>query len=176
MKLFDQVVGALNDPNREASQTQLNEIVSAVQQLANNQGSSSQTTEETLSVLGSYVRSALQEKQMNEGYESAQALVNEYSGTGTNPQAVNSLFTTQQQADVADAISRRTGINAGMIKSLLPILVPLVLNLLNTGASTRNPRRGSNSVLNSFLDSDRDGDVDVADALRLAGQFLQGRV
>jgi hypothetical protein len=175
MGLFDQIVGALSDPNREASNSQLNDILSSVQQLTNNQSVSSETTQTALSVLGGYVRSALQQKRTNQGNESVQAFVNQYSGTGTNPQAVASLFSTQQQVQVAEAISNRTGIDAGTIQSLLPALIPLVLNLLKTGTSTENPQQGSNSVLNRFLDADQDGDVDVADAMRLAGQFLQNR-
>ncbi|MEB3282014.1 MAG: DUF937 domain-containing protein [Lyngbya sp.] len=175
MGLFDQIVGALSDPNREASNSQLGDILSTVQQLSNHQGVSSQTTEAALSVLGGYVRSALQQKRTNQGNESVQAFVNQYSGTGTNPQAVTSLFSPQQQAQVAEAISSRTGMDSALIQSLLPSLVPLVLKLLKTGTSTQNPQQGSNSVLNSFLDADRDGDVDVADAMRLAGQFLQNR-
>jgi hypothetical protein len=54
---------------------------------------------------------------------------------------------------------------------LLPILVPLVLNLLNSGHH-QDPQQGGNSVLKGFLDSDRDGDVDISDALKMAGQFL----
>lgn len=175
MGLFDQIVGALSDPNREASNSQLNDILSSVQQLTNNQSVSSETTQTALSVLGGYVRSALQQKRTNQGNESVQAFVNQYSGTGTNPQAVASLFSTQQQVQVAEAISNRTGIDAATIQSLLPALIPLVLNLLKTGTSTENPQQGSNSVLNRFLDADQDGDVDVADAMRLAGQFLQNR-
>lgn len=175
MGLFDQIVGALSDPNREASNTQLNDILSTLQQLTNHQNVSSQTTQTTLSVLGRYVRSALQQKRTNQGNESVQAFVNQYSGTGRNPQAVTSLFSPQQQTQIAEAISGRTGIDAATIESLLPALVPLVLNFLKTGTSTQNPQQDSNSVLDSFLDADRDGDVDVADAMRLAGQFLQNR-
>ncbi|WP_413166590.1 DUF937 domain-containing protein [Capilliphycus salinus ALCB114379] len=173
MGLFDQIVGALSDPNREASNSQLDDILNTVQQLSNNQGVSSQATQAALSVLGGYVRSALQQKRTSEGNDSVQSFVNHYSGTGTNPQAVASLFSPQQQAQVAQAISSRTGIDATMIQSLLPSLVPLVLNLLKTGNSTQNPQRGSNTVLSSFLDADGDGDVDVADAMRLAGQYLK---
>ncbi|KKD38308.1 DUF937 domain-containing protein [Limnoraphis robusta] len=175
MGLFDQIVGALNDPNQEASNTQLDNILSTVQQLTNNQGISSDTTQTALSVLGGYVRSALQQKRTNQGNESVEAFVNQYSGTGQNSQAVSSLFSPEQQAQVAQTISSRTGIDAGTIQSLLPALVPLVLNLLKTGNPTQNPQQSSNSVLSSFLDADQDGDVDVADAMRLAGQFLQNR-
>jgi hypothetical protein len=54
----------------------------------------------------------------------------------------------------------------------LPTLVPLALNFLKTGNSAQNPGNSSNSVLNSFLDADGDGDVDLGDALQMAGKYL----
>jgi hypothetical protein len=54
---------------------------------------------------------------------------------------------------------------------MLPTLVPLLLNFLKTGAPIQD-QAGANPVLNSFLDSDGDGDVDIADAMRMAGGFL----
>lgn len=172
MGLFDQIVGALDDPNLQASAAQLSNILSQTQQVSESQGVSSDTTETALSVLGSYVRSALQQKRANQGSESVQSFVNQHSGTTPDASAVSSLFSPQQQAQVAQAISGRTGISTSTIQSLLPMLVPLVLNLLQTGTSTRNPQQGNNPVLNNFLDADGDGDVDVADAMRMAGRFL----
>jgi hypothetical protein len=54
---------------------------------------------------------------------------------------------------------------------MLPILVPLVLKFLQTGNNAQNPQ-GSNPVLNTFLDADNDGDVDIADAMRMAGRYF----
>jgi hypothetical protein len=54
-------------------------------------------------------------------------------------------------------------------------LVPLVLNLLKTGSNAQNPAQGSNPVLNTFLDADGDGDVDITDAMSMAGRFLNQR-
>jgi len=54
---------------------------------------------------------------------------------------------------------------------MLPILVPLVLNLLQTGTGVQS-QGGANPVLNAFLDADRDGDVDIADAMQMAGRYL----
>lgn len=58
------------------------------------------------------------------------------------------------------------------LKSMLPLLVPVVLNLLKMGQDPQNPQGESNSVLNSFLDTDGDGDVDLADLMKLGGGFL----
>jgi membrane-bound lytic murein transglycosylase B len=172
MGLFDQIVGALNDPDLQANTGQLESILNTVQQTANSAGVSPDTTEAAMSMLGGYVRSALQQQRMSQGQDSVQEMVNKYGGTGTSQAAVNQIFSPQQQEQVATAIAQRTGINANTLKSLLPILVPLVLNLLQTGTNTRNPRQGNNPVLSGFLDADGDGDVDIADAMRLAGRYL----
>jgi len=39
-----------------------------------------------------YVRTALQQKRSTDGNQEAQAVVNQYSGTYPNPQAVHNLF------------------------------------------------------------------------------------
>lgn len=172
MGLFDQIVSALNDPDLQANTGQLENIVTTVQQVANQAGVAPDTTEAAMSMLGGYVRSALQQQRLNQGQESVQAVVNQYSGTGSSQAAVNQLFSPQQQEQIASAIAQRTGINAKTLISLLPILVPVVLNLLQTGTNTRSPQQGNNPVLSGFLDADGDGDVDIADAMRLAGRYL----
>ena len=172
MGLFDQIVSALNDPDLQANTGQLDSIINTVQQVAHDTGVSPQTSEAALSMLGSYVRSSLQQQRASQGQETVQDIVNQYSGIGASQAAVNQVFSPQQQTQVAEAISQRTGINSNTLKRLLPILVPLVLNLLQTGSNTRNPRQGNNPVLSGFLDADGDGDVDIADAMRLAGRYL----
>lgn len=172
MGLFDQIVSAIDDPNLQASAGQLGGILNTVQSLSQNtQGANPSSTQDAMAVVGKHVRSALQTQQSGK----AQAIVNQFSGTGANADAVNSLFSAGQQQQMIQEISQRTGLDASAIQGMLPMLVPLVLNLLNTGSRNQDPRQGGNSVLNSFLDSDGDGDVDVSDALRMAGQFLSQR-
>ena len=172
MGLFDQVINAVNSSNQEGSSGQLANILSTVQQLSNSYGTEPSTVQSVLSVVGNYVRSSLQQKRSIEGNESAQAIVNNYSGTYPNQQAVQSLFSPNQQQQLAQSVAQTTGLNMNTIIQMLPILVPLVLNLLKTGNQTQNPQYGSNPVLNSFLDADRDGDVDIADAIQLASRHL----
>ncbi|MEO0374315.1 MAG: hypothetical protein AAF329_06705 [Cyanobacteria bacterium P01_A01_bin.17] len=173
MGLFDQIVSAIDNPSLQASAGQLGGILNTVQSLSSGtQGANSESTQAALGVVGKHVRSALQAQPSN---GQAQSLVNQFSGTGANPQAVNALFSEGQQQQMVQEISRRTGLDSKMIVGMLPMLVPLVLNLLNSGSQNQDPRQGGNPVLNSFLDSDGDGDVDVSDALRMAGQFLSKR-
>ncbi|WNZ21930.1 DUF937 domain-containing protein [Leptolyngbya sp. NK1-12] len=181
MGLFDQILSAVNNPNQQASPDQLGAILNTVQQLSNRQGLNPSTTQTAMSVVGSYVRSALQQQRNAGGNARAEAIVNQYGGTSPSLGALDALFSPAQQRQVADAVAQRTGISADQVIALLPILVPIVLNLLKQGSTTRTANAptanttGSNSVLDSFLDADGDGDVDVGDAMSLAGRFLNQR-
>lgn len=172
MGLFDQILGAVANPNQQGSLGQLGSIVNTVQQLSDRTGADSSTIQSVMGIVGNYVRSSLQEKQATGGEAEAQTLVNQYAGTSPNPQAVNSLFSLGMQQQIGQAVAQRTGLDAGTIQQLLPLIVPVVLNFLQVGAS-QNPQSGGNSVLSSFLDADRDGDVDIADAIQLASQYIK---
>lgn len=172
MGLFDQIINAIDNSNQQGNTGQLGNILNTVQQVSNSTGTDPSTMQSALGIVGNYVRSALQQKQATEGNQAAQNVVNQFGGTSPNPQAVNSLFAPFLQQQLAETVAQRTGLNAGMVQQLLPILVPVVLNLLKSGANSQNPQAGGNPVLNSFLDSDRDGDVDIMDAIQLASRYL----
>lgn len=176
MSLFDQILSAVANPQQQASPDQLGSILGTVQQVAGNQGLDSNATQAVMSLLGSHVRSSLQNQQAAQGSGYVQSLVNQFAGLGNNPQAVSALFPGGAQQQVSENIAQQTGLNAGTIQSLLPILVPIVLNLLQSGSMQQStPSGGGNPVLNAFLDADRDGDVDVGDVMGMAGQFLNQR-
>ncbi len=183
MGLFDQVLGALNNPSQQASTDQLGSILGVVQQLSGSQGGADATaTQAVISVVGSYVRSSLQQRRSVNGQADAEQVVNQFSGTNPNPDAVNALFSASQQNEIAQAASQRTGLNAETIQSMLPLVIPIVLNLLQSGNQNSAPTQpspspspstsASNSVLNAFLDADNDGQVDVADAISMASRFM----
>ncbi|NET46870.1 YidB family protein [Okeania sp. SIO2B3] len=173
MGLFDQIVGAINNPNQEASTSQLSSILGTVQQLSGNLGGNSGATQVAMSILGGHVRSALQQKREESGNGAVQAIINQFAGTNPNPQAVASLFSANQITEIVQSISEKTGFDLSQIQNLLPTLVPLILNLLKTGNDTQNPNQASNNVLNSFLDADGDGDVDISDMMGMASRFLK---
>jgi Bacterial protein of unknown function (DUF937) len=173
MGLFDQILGAVVNPNQQGSLGQLGGIINTVNQLSDRTGADSSTIQSVLSIVGGQVRSALQDKQATDGNEATQTLVNEYAGTSPNPQAVDSLFSPDMQQQVAEVAAQRTGLDTGMIQQLLPLAVPLVLKFLQSGANAQNPQAGGNPVLNSFLDADGDGDVDIADALQMASRYMK---
>lgn len=172
MGLFDNIAGAISNPNMLASAGQLGGILNTVQELSNSEGLDASTTNTAMSVVGNYVKSALQEKRAESGEEAVKSIVNQFSGTTPNPAAVTSLFSPQQIGEIIGVISEKTGVDMSMIQNALPMLVPVVLNLLNSGSDSGNPIAGDNPVLSGFLDADGDGDVDIADAMKLAGGFL----
>jgi hypothetical protein len=174
MGLFDQVLGAINDPNQQANPDQLGQILNTVQQLAGNKGVDPGMTQTVTSIVGKYVRSSLQQQRATGGNEQVASILDRFGGTSANPSAVEALFSPQQQQQLSQDAAQQTGLNAQTIQSMLPVLIPVVLNLLQSGkqSGSANASRSSNSVLNSFLDSDADGDVDMGDALSVASRFL----
>ena len=178
MSLFNQILDAVNNPEREASSNQLSTILDTVQQLSSSSNTSSADIQSAMSIVGNFTRSALQQQRQSNGATQANQLINQFAGNGANPQALQTLFSTPQLQQMIQQISLRTGLDSRTIQSILPILVPLVLNLLKTGnrkvnSSARSSNSAaSNSVLNSFLDADGDGDVDVADAINMASRYL----
>ncbi len=173
MGLFDQIINAIDNPSQQGSPNQLGDILSTVQQLSNNSNTDPSTIQTALSVVGNYARSALQDKRANEGTEQTQDFVNQFGGTQPSSQAVQLLFNTPQIQQIVQEVENRTGLNSATIQSMLPFLVPIVLKFLQTGSNAQNPQ-GANPVLNTFLDADGDGDVDIADAMQMAGRYLGG--
>lgn len=172
MGLFNQILQAIDNPNQQASFNGLSNILGTIQQTGSIYGADPGQSQMLLSMVGGYVRSALQEKRNNEGEDIVKNLVNQFSGTSANPQAVFALFNQTQLAEIVPEIATKSGINASTIQAMLPMMIPAVLSLLKTGANTENPQDAGNPVLNEFLDADGDGDVDITDAMNLAKRFL----
>lgn len=171
MGLVNQILGAIDDPQARASTGQLSSIVNTVQQLSNNYNAQPSGIQSAMSIVGNYTKSALQQKRNHESQQSVENLVDQFAGTQPNNQIVNTLFSNPQLQQMISEIETRTGLNAGMIKGMLPVLVPLVLNFLKTGSKVNST--GNNSVLSTFLDADGDGDVDIADAMQMASKYLR---
>lgn len=165
MSLFDAIVGAIADPDRQGSNDQLSSILGTVQSLAGSYTGDPGNSANLMSAVGGVVQSALQNHQANVGTEGVENLVNQVASGNSNP--VQALFGGQEQ-QIVDAISQRTGIDANQINAMLPTLLPMVLQLLQSG----NSSSGRNSVLNTFLDSNQDGSVDLGDLMSQAGRFL----
>ena len=171
MSIFNQILGAIDNPEMEASKGQLGSILDTVQQLSGNNQASPDAIQSAMSIVGNYTKSALQQKRSNGNMAQVNQLVNQFGGTRANSQIMSALFSSGQIQEMIQKISQRTGLDSKVILSMLPILVPLVLNLLKTG-NRRGNANAQNPVVSSFLDSDGDGDVDLADALGMASRYL----
>ena len=178
MGLLTQVMGAIQDPNCQASMGQMGQIFQAAKQLSQSNNTDSATMQQVASVVGGYVRSALQEKRNQDGTAAAQAVVRQGSTDGMA--ALAALFSQSQQQQLAQAVSAKTGIDANQVLALLPMLIPLVMQLLNQGeakgsagtATAASPAAGNNPILAAFLDGDGDGDVDLGDMIGMASKFM----
>jgi len=170
MSLFDKIISAIENPEQQASSSQLSSILNTVQQLTSSNQANSDTMQSAMSIVGNFTRSALQSKRDLDGEEEVEKVIDRYAGTNPNPQVLQALFTTPQVLEMTQQITKKTGLNPQLIQGLLPTLVPLVLNFLKTGSKMGNI--AGNPVLSSFLDADGDGDVDVADAMILASRYL----
>lgn len=189
MSFFDQILSAIEDPGQQASMDQLGGILGAVDQLGGANGIDPAMMQTVMSLVGGAVQSSLQEQQSTMGPEHVMGLLNQFGGNGGSANALGAILNSGMQQQVASGISQRTGLDAGLIMSLLPVLVPVVLNLLNGGSQqgggmgnmggavpqAQPVSTGGNPLLNAFLDSDRSGSVDLGDALNLAGQYLRNR-
>ena len=169
MGLFDQITNAIANPNQQASSAGLGDILGTIQQMS---GNDSGTNQAVVSMVSGYVRSALQEKREEGGADMVTSLVNQFSGTSPNPNAVTALFSESKLGEMVSAVAEKTGLNFDTIQMMLPMAIPSILSLLKTGASNDNPDGSDNPVLSSFLDADGDGDLDIADAMNLAQRFL----
>lgn len=164
---------AVDDPAKQADPQVLSTILSTTRQTAAQQGASPEVAPSLLSTVGSYVRSALRDRRREQGPEEAESLVNRYSGLQPDEQAVESLFPGQERARVERSLSQETGLQPNAVAAMLPVLVPLVLKFLQGGNPTQGTGQGNNSLLSSFMDADRDGDVDIGDALSMVGRFIR---
>ncbi len=171
MSIFNQILSAIDNPEKEASANQLGSILDTVQQLSGNHQANPDAIQSAMSIVGNYTKSALQQQRSQGGTAQVNQLINQFGGTQANSQVLSTLFNSSQVQDMIQQISLRTGLNAGTIQGMLPVLVPLVLNFLKTGNDKSN-LQGSNPVVSSFLDSDGDGDVDLKDAMNLASRYL----
>ena len=158
MGLFDQVMNAIADPGREASAGQIGQILSMAQQIGQTNNTDRGTMQQAASVIGGFVRSALQEKRSSQGAAAAESLVRQ--GANSETDIVSQLFSANQQQQMLAAVSQKTGLDASQVQEMLPVLIPMVMKLLNQGSTKASPQadtqESDNPLLSAFLDSDGD--------------------
>jgi hypothetical protein len=188
MSFFDQILSAIEDPQQQASADQLGGILGSVSQLSGSNGIDPAMMQTVMSMVGGAVQSSLQEQNSTMGSDHVMGLLNQFGGSSNSSSALGAVLNPGMQQQLASGVSQKTGLDAGLILGLLPVLVPIVLNLINGGSQQQGggmgntgamPQQqvstGGNPLLNAFLDSDRSGSVDLGDALNMASQYLRNR-
>lgn len=95
-----------------------------------------------------------------------------------NDNMLGQLFSSlnENENEMADELSAKSGIDASSISSLLPMVAPLIMGALNKSTNlgaqdTSNTNDITSSLLN-FIDQDNDGSV-VDDLVGMASKFFK---
>ncbi len=185
MGLFDQIVSAINDPGKKAGAEVLQSLLSGLQSQGESEGGgfAADDLQKLVVALGAPVKKALMAIEQSPTPESAADVVAALSSIPkASPDLLDKLFGSGGHQQVSNDLSQKTGIDVSKIMAMLPVVLPLVMKLFNSGGSAA-PQGASgaaaglanNPILKGFLDSDKDGDVDLADVLKMAGPFLSGK-
>jgi len=179
MNLFDAVLSSLNDPSRATQMSDLEGLSSAFG------GGSS--TNQMASLIGGFLKPMLREQQAVAGPEGVDSLLQQIKQNADSPDRLRQVLGADRMDQMVGQAGQKTGLDASVILRLLPIVLPAIIGLLQSGrpaapvapaagvGSTAGARTGSqtNPILSQFLDSDGDGDVDMADIVRLTSVFLK---
>jgi Bacterial protein of unknown function (DUF937) len=170
MSLFFDVLSAINNPNQQASISQLETMTNAVQKVAGDHGIPSNQMPTILSAVGSAVMPALQQ-QASGGGNPLEKLMGGALGGMLGQTALQSLLPAQAQAQLVEGIAQKTGLNASMLQSMVPTLIPVVMGFLNMGAN-KPGQPGGNPLLSAFLGGGQGGGSDLGNVLNMANRFL----
>jgi hypothetical protein len=166
MGLFDQIASAFTGSDASGELGKLQAVAGVVEQLQDATGSDSSTAHTILSLVGTQVLSSLQDKQSTDGEGAVQNLVEQFSGTEHDPDAVDAVFTPEVQQQVAEVVADRTGLDANLIQEILPKVVPVILGVFHIGGTP---------LLTSLIEAGTNGDVDFASIAKLAAGYLGQR-
>lgn len=179
MSLFDAVLASLNDPSRATQQSDLEGLASAF----SGGGASSANAGQIANLIGGFLKPMLQEQHAVGGAQGVDSFLQDIKQSANSPDQLRQVLGADRVDQMVGRAEQKTGLDASAIFRLLPIVLPAVIGLLQSGrpatapavtAATGAPAGGqTNPILAQFLDSDRDGDVDMADVVRLTSRFLQ---
>jgi hypothetical protein len=172
MGLFFDVLSAINNPAQQGSVSQLETLTGTLQQAANANGIASSQLPGIVSALGTAMGPMLKQQQGVAGAAGLEQMMTQAVGMAGGAGTLQALFPAQAQAQLAQNVAQRTGLDPNVLQSLLPTLLPVVLGMLNMGAS-KPGHQGSNPLLGAFLDADRDGDADLGDVFNFATRFIK---
>jgi hypothetical protein len=136
--------------------------------------------------IGGFLKPMLREQQRTNGPEGVDSLLHSLKQNADSPDRLRDILGRERMDQMVGHAQQKTGLDANSILRLLSIALPAVIALLQSGRPAATPTgtvasapRGTtpagqtNPILSQFLDSDGDGDVDMADMVRLTSRFLQ---
>jgi hypothetical protein len=194
MNFFDVLVSSIQDPQAGTQKSDLEGLLGAL--LGGAPGAAPQTSARQLppgaaeglaGTIGSVLKPALREAGQSGGIQGIDALLGSLKQNANSPQALERTLGHDRMEQMVNKAQQKSGLPADAIMSMLPVIIPALVALLQsgarqgaapssqTGATAGDPLAGlvSNPLLKGFLDSDGDGDVDMADLVRLGSKFLQ---
>ncbi|HIK45938.1 MAG TPA: DUF937 domain-containing protein [Leptolyngbyaceae cyanobacterium M65_K2018_010] len=170
MSLFFDVLSSINNPNQQGSVDQLSSVFGSLQQLAGSQGVNADQMSSMLNALGGALQPALKQQAGTLGAGQLENLVTQLAGPG-GLASLQSAIPPQMQQQLIQAVAQKSGLNAGLIQTMLPKLLPVVMGLLGMGAA-KPGRGGGNALLNAFLNTNGAGGTDLGTVMKFAGRFL----
>jgi hypothetical protein len=182
MSLFDAVLSSMNDPSRATQRNDLEGMLTAF----GGGGGSSADIGQLAGLIGGFLKPMLQEQQAVSGPQGVDSLLQDIKRSADSPDQLRQVLGADRMDQMVGRAEQRTGLDSNTVLRLLSVALPAVIALLQSGrpasAPAGTPVTGAtratvggqtNPILSQFLDSDGDGDVDMADMLRLTSRFLQ---
>ncbi|MBW4463021.1 MAG: DUF937 domain-containing protein [Nodosilinea sp. WJT8-NPBG4] len=171
MSLFFDVLSSINNPNQQGSIDQLSSVMTSVQQLAGSQGMNIDQMGGILNALGEALQPTLKEQAATMGTGQLEGMLGKLSGAG-GAAALAAAMPPQMQQQLIEAVAQKSGLNAGMIQTMLPKLLPVVIVLLGMGTAKPGAVNGGNPLLKTFLDSGAPNSTDLGTVVKFADRFL----
>ena len=176
MSLFDTILSSINDPSRKTQASDLSGLLAAFTKGTSKQaGAPASSSVDLAGVVGSLLKPVLKQTQAQSGLQGVDSLLGSLQNNAS-PAGLKNILGASQVDQIVGVAAQKTGLNAQTILGLLPTVLPAVVGLLQSGKSTGASGAaslGNNPILTQFLDSDGDGDVDMADLLKLGSKFLK---
>jgi uncharacterized protein YidB (DUF937 family) len=193
MSLFDTVLASMNDPGRATQKTDLQSLLTSV----GGGGSSPSNTDQIAGMIGGFLKPMLQQQRAVGGTQGVDSLLQNIKQNANSPDQLRQILGADRMGQMVGQAQQKTGLDANSVLRLLSVALPAVIALLQSGRATAAPSTGvaatgasgaaavetdgpaatpgsqTNPILAQFLDSDGDGDVDMADMMRLTSRFLQ---
>jgi uncharacterized protein YidB (DUF937 family) len=192
MNLFDTVLASMNDPGRATQKSDLQSLLTSF----GGAGSSSANTDQIAGLIGGFLKPMLQQQRATGGAQGVDSLLQSIKQNANSPDQLRNILGADRLSQMVGHAQQRTGLDANSVLRLLAVALPAVIALLQSGRPATAPSAGvatgpsggvpvptsappapqgsqTNPILAQFLDSDGDGDVDMADMMRLTSRFLQ---